>query len=308
MLFASRRLIKLNSMLYYIFYSISFLIIWGFLLLDANKPGLSGIFIVILYTFYSCYVIRSFVKKETVILKIVKSSGPTFYFLVSLFMVPMSKYYYLYPTNVVFFMFLIPLFDKNSFPKIWLQILAISLAALYSFLFYDYIEKVISRKDFPEFDKYNFYTETKEAYNEIDKIPKLNSYRFLNTEMDTVGIEQSDKYTIIETWNETHVASLRSANEMQHFFKKISKKARHYYIYVPVAKNRKLDYDKIFGFEKIHEKEKILVDINLYKDSYISKLPTYLVFDADGKLLIRQNGYSSTMRNQIQQKIKSVIK
>jgi hypothetical protein len=126
--------------------------------------------------------------------------------------------------------------------------------------------------------------------------------------MDTTCIEQSDKYTIIETWNETHVASLRSVHEMQHFFKKTSKKARHYYIYVPIAKNRKLDYNKIFSFEKIHEKEKILVDINLYKDSYISKLPTYLVFDTDGKLLLRQNGYSSTMRNQIQQKIKSFIK
>jgi hypothetical protein len=293
---------------YYIFYSLSFLIAWGFLFLDANKPGLIGIFIVLLYTFYSCYIIRRFVKEETIALKIIKSSGPFFFFLVSLFLVPMSKYYYLYPINIGFLMFIIPLFDKNSFPKIWLQILAISLAALYSFLLYDLIEKAISRKDFPEFDKYNFYAETKEVSNEIDKIPELNTYRFLNSEMDTTCIEQSDKYTIIETWNETHVASLRSVHEMQHFFKKTSKKARHYYIYVPIAKNRKLDYNKIFSFEKIHEKEKILVDINLYKDSYISKLPTYLVFDTDGKLLLRQNGYSSTMRNQIQQKIKSVIK
>jgi hypothetical protein len=69
-----------------------------------------------------------------------------------------------------------------------------------------------------------------------------------------------------------------------------------------------LDYNKIFNFEKIQKKEKILVDINLYKDGYISKLPTYLVFDADGKLLLRQNGYGSTLRNNIQQKIKSVIK
>jgi hypothetical protein len=101
--------------------------------------------------------------------------------------------------------------------------------------------------------------------------------------MDTIGIEHSDKYIIIETWNETHVASLRSAHEMQHFFKKISKKALHYYIYVPIAKNRKLDYNKIFSFEKIHEKEKILVDINLYKDSYISKLPTYLVLQLNNE-------------------------
>ena len=77
---------------------------------------------------------------------------------------------------------------------------------------------------------------------------------------------------------------------------------------MPIAKDRKLDYNKIFNFEKIQKKEKILVDINLYKDNYISKLPTFLVFDANGKLLLRQNGYGSTMRNNIQQKIKSVIK
>jgi hypothetical protein len=94
---------------------------------------------------------------------------------------------------------------------------------------------------------------------------------------------------------------------MQNFFSKLSDKASHFYIYIPISKDRRLDYNKIFNFEKIQKKEKILVDINLYKDGYISKLPTYLVFDADGKLLLRQNGYGSTLRNNIQQKINSVI-
>jgi hypothetical protein len=296
-------------MLYYIFYTLSILIAWGFLLLGTNKPGLIGIFISLLYTFYSSYAIRRFVKEETIPLKIIKFLGPSFYFLVSLISIPISKYYGLDPIKIGFLMFLIPSFDKNNFPKIWLQILSVFLAALYSFFLYELINKAMQRNEFPESDMYNFYAETKEsAPRNTDNIPELSTYRFLNANMDTIGIEKSDKYTIIETWNETHIPSLRSAHEMQHFFAKLSDKARHFYIYVPVAKNRKLDYAKIFNFEKIQKKEKILVDINLYKDSYISKLPTFLVFDADGKLLLRQNGYGSTMRNNIQQKIKSVIK
>jgi hypothetical protein len=296
-------------MLYYIFYSLSFLIAWGFLLLDSNKPGLIGIFIALLYTFYSSYAIRRFVKEETISLKIVKFLGPSFYFLVSLCMVPMSKYYFLYPINVGFLVFLIPSFDKNSFPKIWLQILSVFLAVSYSFFMHELINKAMHRNEFPKSDRYNFYAETKESDpRNTNDIPMLSTYRFLNANMDTIGLEKSDKYTIIETWNETHIASLRSAHEMQHFFSKLSDKASHFYIYIPISKDRRLDYNKIFNFEKIQKKEKILVDINLYKDGYISKLPTYLVFDADGKLLLRQNGYGSTLRNNIQQKIKSVIK
>jgi len=67
------------SMLYYLTYTMSLMVFWGLLLLDLNKPGLIGIFIGLAYTFYSSFIIRSFVEKETQKLKLIKFIGSSIF-------------------------------------------------------------------------------------------------------------------------------------------------------------------------------------------------------------------------------------
>ncbi len=44
-------------MIYYLVYTFSIILFWGLLFLDYDKPGTLGVFIGMLYTFYSLKVL-----------------------------------------------------------------------------------------------------------------------------------------------------------------------------------------------------------------------------------------------------------
>ena len=136
----------------------------------------------------------------------------------------------------------------------------------------------------------------------------INQACFLNAASDTITLgNRNGKYIILEAWNETYVASLRSIPVMQPFYEKIADKADYYYVYMPIQKERKIDSTKVFTFDKIKNKEKIRIDLDLWDKAAIDRLPTYFVFDANGKLVFRQDGYGAEMRLVIQNKIRKAI-
>lgn len=276
--------------------------IWGFLFLHLGNLGLIGILIGLLYTFYSSYFIRRFVKEETTLLKVIKLIGPVFYVIVGMFSsLAYESYFILSPIVIAFLVFSLTFFDKSQFPKISLQISMILLALVYIFFIYDYWDKSKQIIDIP-----NFKVVVEEKNQEDVKL-QLDQYRFLNQGADTFHIKPSGKYTIIEAWNETYVASLRSITMIQPFYEKMSDKFDYYYVYMPIQKNRKIDSIKVFAFDKIKEKERILFDVDIWDKAAINRLPTYLVFDPNGKQVFRQDGFAPELRISIQNKLRKAI-
>lgn len=290
-------------MLHYLIYTLSLILGWGLLFLDPSKPGLLGVFLCLNYTFYSSYIISRFVSEETSFLKVFKLFGPSFYFIANLFIVEITWLWFLNPINVAFFLVGIAFFDKSNFPKKETQFFIIAFTYLYSFSLYNkwdnHLNETISINS-----SYDF-----ESNKKTKKTSSLNlmNYKFLTENLDSTEIELRDKYTIIETWNEKCPPCLKAIPEMHDFYTQIKEKANQLYIYIPRKGSYKLDYGKVFSFEKIIDKSKILVDINLQSDAMLEGYPTFLIFDKKGNLVFEKKGYNSNKRKELEEEIKSIV-
>lgn len=275
------------------------MIFWGLLFLDLNKPGLAGIFIGLAYTFYSSFIIRSFVEDESIKLKLIKFIGPAVYVLVLLYTQIISIYSLINPINIAFLIFCIALFSKDKFPKKEVQFFVLALIYLYSFSVYSIWDKSNRVKSKNNYD----FAIKGESIDR--KIPNLSHYQFLNSDLDSIRLSGKNEYIIIETWNEKCPPCFKAMAEMDDFYTDIASKANQYYVYIPSRK--RVAYDKIFVFEKIKDKSRILVDINLQDDALLDQYPIFLVFDKKGKLVFSQIGYISEAKSDLQKNILSVL-
>jgi len=291
-------------MIHYFIYSISLMAFWGLLLLDINKPGLLGVFIGLTYTFYSSFLIRFFVKEENRKLIFIKFIGPVFYLLVGFYVASSSAYHLLHPIYIAFLLFCIASFYKDFVPKKEVQFFVVAFIYLYSFSLYNIWDKEANRR--VQANRYDFeLSESSEAGQ--DKIPNLSHYQFLNSNLDSINLSGTNEYVIIETWNEKCPPCFRAMIGMADFYEKIKEKANQYYVYIPARKKRKLDYKKIFSFDKIADKSCILVDVNLQKDALLEQYPVFLVFDKKGELVYKQIGYKGFISRKIEEGILSVL-
>ncbi len=294
------------KILYYVVYTLSVSLIWSFLLQDIGYLGYTGIFFGLLYSFYSPYLIKKLVEKETNTYIFIKFSLPLALLLITLFQIPYDSIFMLLnPIIIGSILFLLAHFDKRQFPKYEVQFFLIFFVYLYSFSLaenlWQYYTAIAERK------KYNF--ELKEDKKKIvitdEERLNLDHYSFLNQSLDTIKIEPYGKYTIIETWNEKCPPCMKAIPEMRPFYQELKDKATNYYIYIPAGKNKKLNSKKVFAFDKISDKEKILVDINLQEDTKLEEYPVFLVFDKKGNRQLLYKGYN---KGELQQKILDIIK
>jgi len=286
-------------MLYYLTYTISLMAFWGLLFLDVNQPGLIGIFIGLAYTFYSSFIIRFFVEKETQKLKLIKFIGPVIYVLLLLCTQKASTYSFISPINIAFLIFCTALFSKDKFPKKEVQFFVIAFIYLYSFSIYTIWDKNNRIKTRNTYD----FAIKAESINR--KIPNLSHYQFLNSDLDSIRLSGKNEYTIIETWNEKCAPCFKAMAEMDVFYDEIAAKSNHYYVYI---KSRKIvAYDKIFAFDKIKDKRRILVDVNLQEDALLDQYPVFLVFDKKGELIFSQIGYNSETKTDLQKNILAIL-
>ncbi len=297
-------------MIYYIFYSGTLILFWGLLFLDNNEAGLVGVFIGLVYTFYSSFFINDFVRKETSLLKVIKVSGPVLYVVSNLIFNKINYLSLIHPINIAFLVFMVSLFIKSKFPSKALQFFMISLIYLYSFTIYEKWEN--NRDD--NYSPYNFNSKNlnnnNNNNNNNDTIPLslLNSFIFLDSNLDTVSIATDDKYTIIETWNERCVPCLMAIPGMNKFYHSLEDYSNQYYIYKAKNSYSNLDYNKVFSFDKINDKDKILIDIDMYDKLYINGYPYFLVFNKNGKLIFKQIGYNENMKIELQDTIQKLCK
>jgi len=194
---------------------------------------------------------------------------------------------------------LVALFSKDKFPKREVQFFVVAFIYLYSFSIYNIWDKSNRIKTKNTYD----FAIKAESINR--KIPNLSHYQFLNSDLDSIRLSGKNEYTIIETWNEKCAPCFKAMAEMDLFYDEIAPKANQYYVYI---KSRKLvAYDKIFAFDKIKDKDRILVDINLQEDALLDQYPVFFVFDKKGALVFSQIGYSSETKSDLQKNILSVL-
>jgi thiol-disulfide isomerase/thioredoxin len=290
-------------MLYYVLYAISISLVWHFLLYDIGYIGFTGVFLGMIFTFYSTYLVKTLVEKEISRYTFIKFLLPVAFLIITIYQIPYDSIFTLLnPVIIAFIIFLSANFDKRKFPKFEVQFFLIFFVYFYSFSLtsslWQYYISVAERK------KYNFSLREDKALTEENNL-NLNHYSFLNQSLDTVKIETKEKYIVIETWNEKCPPCMKAIPEMSSFYLNIKSKVTNYYVYIPVVKIEELNTQKVFNFDKIKEKNKILVDVNLQKDTELEEYPVFFVFDKDGNRRLLYKGY---IKEELQQKITEVIK
>ncbi len=204
------------------------------------------------------------------------------------------------------FIFVGGVFKKSKFPSKELQFFAVSLIYLYSFSIYPKWEQSVIMKN-TTVSNYDFSIQNKKE-KEKEKESKyslLNGFKFLNSELDTISLVDSNKYTIIETWNERCPPCLSAISGLKDFYKSINDDFKQYYVYKP--KNEYFDYEKVFSFKKIGNRDRILIDINLYDKLNLRGYPYFLLFDKKGKLIFLQKGYSEEHKSILQDTISKLL-
>lgn len=298
-------MIKASKMIYYLLYTITLILFWGLLLLDGKQPDAIGVIFGLGYTFYSAFFIRNTVKYENLTLKITKAIGPIFYLISSLILTfQFDKFFFLNPIIIACIIFSISFFYKESFPNITLQFFSISFIFLYSLSLYNYWE--ISINENSEFD----FTNNSTSNPEIVNSHSLFDFNFINASYDTIGLPKNNKYTIIETWNEKCPPCIKALTDLPVFYNSIDSISNQFYIYEPSDISIKLDTEKIFNFNIIQKKEKILLDFNknMYEALNISGYPYFIVFNPTGKIVFIQFGYDPDKKELLENKIKSLLK
>jgi thiol-disulfide isomerase/thioredoxin len=281
-------------MLFYLIYTFFVGLLWYFFVQDIGYLGYWGLFFSLVLTFYSAFFIR-FVKLETKLFTIIKFAIPVAFLLFTF--ATMSYSSTLTVFNPIIFAFVLlsaSLASSQKIPTKHYQFFAVFFSYLYASVVYDKIwqQPVLGTEARalqvgipPQKDKVK---DKKEALISLD----LAHFRFVNSSQDTIIIDPQGKYVIIETWNEKCPPCMKAIPEMIVFYEEIQAHANHYYLYIPnLAKNTSLDINKVFSFDKIKTKDKILIDQSLQKDLNLDSYPVFILFDKEGKQVFQHIGY-----------------
>ncbi|MBK8388614.1 MAG: hypothetical protein IPL23_04710 [Saprospiraceae bacterium] len=287
-------------MIKYILYTLSFFPVWGLLLLSIDKPGQLGIFLCLLYTFYSCVLIKNVVKEETQGLRIVKFIGPTVYLIAFAFTGKIDLNFLLNPVLAGFVVFAISSFINEKIPSVVSQAAMAFFCYLYAFSIYPMWNTVAEDPS----EKYDFSIGVALEESQDTSI-NLKDFIFLNANRDTFSLTANDKFVILESWNESCAPCIKAMKDLPPYYKQIADAADQFYLYEYDQKKVKVDFDKVFDFKLIEEKHKILVDIesNLYSKYELSGYPYFLIFDKKGKLVFKHLGYGLAYQSALQDSI-----
>ena len=294
-------------MLYYFIYTLITCFVWFYAVQDIAYLGRIGLFLGLLYTYYSAYLVRNLVLEETKVLKAIKYIGPIFFLGWTFFsMSYLTIYTVLNPIIIGFLLLSFSLREVLKFPKVEVQFFTVFFIFLYSFSLHsniwEYYLGISERK------QYKFeLPKTEKTPEALPEILPLAHYNFINQALDTIKINPSGKYTIIETWNEKCPPCMLAIPEMHDFYEAIAPQANQYYLYIPAGKKRKLDYQKVFTFDRIKRQDRILIDVNLQTDTELEEYPVFLVFNPKGERVFLHIGYNSAKREELQGEIKALL-
>ena len=128
----------------------------------------------------------------------------------------------------------------------------------------------------------------------VDYTVNLSEFTFIKHSLDTVSlVGASDKFMLLETWNENCFPCIKAMQELPDFYKSHENEMETFYLYEHPKGSVRNKFDKIFAFKGIEDKSKILIDIDqgLYKALKMSGYPYFLLFDSQGELVYHSRGY-----------------
>ena len=297
----------MKDKLIYVLYSITLMCGWSLLFMSNETiPRPWGVLLGLVYTFYSSYEIRKLVEEETPLMCWLKMIGPLFILGTWVVLHGVSWFSFLNPIFVGCCLLVgVTWLDKKPFPTSTLQFFVIAFIVVYSLKLtpeWDRLLKIRTKNENPNFQLNELVTNTNP-----EPIANLNTYYFLNKGLDTINLAASGKYTLVETWNERCPPCVKAMKELKPFYESLGNQLQQRYVYVPARKGYKLDYPKIFSYKHIGHHDRILVDVNLQEVAKLEGYPNFLIFDPNGKLVLKQHGYSSAQRIAFEAKIKEVI-
>ena len=278
----------------YILFSLSIVLVWAALFLNAKRPGHLGVLIGFAYTFYANIYFKN---DENHVLKIIKYALP-FAYLFTYLIIPKEGFAIIISPILLGFIALIisDLFKKEALKPIHF-IIPLTFFYVYAFSVFPIWERTL-------------YVPTTETYDFAEdsitiEQTNLNEFQFLDANFDTINLTTEKEYIIIETWNETCVPCIKAMTELPELYRKIDNRFDQYYLYEPNNKNGKVDYDKIFKFKKIKEKDKILFDLDkqFYTKLNIESYPYFMIYDKSGKCVYQQLGYNEDLRKELERAI-----
>ena len=263
----------------------SYLLIWGFSFLQIDIANQFTVFGGMMYTILAVYLFKNyeFIRSNN-FYKLFLLVFPTFYLVLSLIILKKNSVYLLNPILWAFVVLIISLKYLNSINFKSLIIITIfsGLYAYYLYPIFRYPSKaVVSESD--EIEK-----------KDLKLTKLLQSYSFLKNDHDTIQLIDKNKLILVETWNETCLPCLAAMNDLQPLMDSLSTSLKHYYLYENSFKNHSFPHEKIYNFQKIIDKSKIILDLDnrFLTESKMSSYPYFLLFDSEGKLVDYFKGYN----------------
>ena len=299
----------MKSKIILILFSSSFLLVWGMSFLDSWTTDRVTSFLGMIYTFGATY----FLQKEYSFQlsgweKILILSCPLFY---------VSSYFYLHgirsifsimnPLYVGFILLVLNLTVLKDVSKARNLFLFLFVSFFYAYAFYPLWDN--SNKNNKIYQSLENWDTEPVAKDKLNKEVDLNDFFFINKNLDTINL-QSNKFVLLETWNESCPPCVRAFKEMPPFYEKIKDQVDVFYLYENRKASVREKVDKIFNYQLISDKSKILIDINqnLYQAMKIQGYPYFLLFDAEGKLVFWELGFGDDSKEELEQNILKKIK
>ena len=284
-------------------YSLGFLLMWGLFLMDADNPGTIGVIICLIYTFYADIFFKNAVVFDHKVSRYFKFIFPIFYLISTFFTVKFNL------LNIL----LHPIITANIVlgagsqlttlkEKYSLQFFVVSYMLLYALTLYPIWEQHNTVGEMTE--TYDFAIAQREIKNlDIRMIP------FIKSDDTSYLIKPNHKYVLIETWNEKCSPCFAAIKDLAGFFDLHQDKMIHFYLYQAPNKNTITDRNSVFHFEKIKNKNKILIDKDnqLYDQMGLEGYPYFLLFDQNGQLIYQYFGYHSSVKDELSENILGMI-
>ena len=295
---------KMNNKIKNIFiitlFSLSYLPIWGLLLLDADTSDNFSVFVGILYSILSIYFIKNTESvKSTKYGNVYLYAFPVFYLIACIALLEMNYYFLLNPILWAFMTLIVGSIAIKS----------INNKELFFIIFISYFYAYHLHPTFKnQVEEEKLSVEAIEEKN-LQLSKNLQTYFFENGSNDTIKLNTEKQFILIETWNEKCPPCLSAMKDLQPLLDTLSPLVDHYYLYENGSQKLYMEKSKIYSFPNIINKSKIIMDIqnSFFKDSQMDSFPYFLLFDNKGNLLDYFKGYDKRYKDYFVKRIKKMV-
>jgi thioredoxin-related protein len=282
--------------IYLFIFSCLFFLIWGLLCLELEHSSSLSICVALVYTYIATGLVAEKYEDKNVYFYAAIFFGPTFYFITTFIFRPFNIIGYLIDPIIWCFVFFLA--------GLWKMRLNFSTLFLLLFVSYFYsfhlhpMGKAISEEGL-------LFEQVLDEKKLNDYNVNLDSFTFLNHELDTIKIKPNNKLIVLETWSGNCPPCLSAIADLQDYFD-ANKNIEHYYVY---ESNTISKYKKNKCYDGIKNKNKIIIDMNqaLFKKMGMQSYPYFIVFDTEGNVVDYLSAYSSKYKAMFLEKLEKIL-